>query len=517
MYLAWTKDPRVTGPSGRTDFAIGAAKVAAASGGPDPLGDRELAGLVLAVNPASAPPEWKSAWDAKGFTAIPLAGNLSLPTAGAQIHRRPGWMVVVRGQNKFFRGGEGTGGGYRYSQWGMRSTYGQRFCTGSLFIADSGTPLDPTESGWTATGFHPARVPGTTGEVLPEDKMVGSLFGTGATQGGGCDLDGQGLWALELGGVKKSVFFIDDRITSVTSGVGPAKSPGAVATTISQAAEFTPLALELDGKAVAESTATNLPAGQAHTILDGRKRGYFIHPGGDGLRLHRGEQSWIYCEMPFFNPAADPNINAGTNSFRTVVWDKSAGPFTTAQVNAGNKAQIEGPRKLTYFTPSTQRFTTIGFDHGPATTPAQAHAFTLLMSCDAAKLGAFAKAMASPRPPVKFTTSAAAHTYTDAATAMTGVCLFQGGEIPAAQRFGKVTALSRPGTLLERLSGNTLALSLASTNLDLKDPFVIQLEGSWRTNAQAADATLRVENGRTTLTIPFTDMNPRVIHLTRGS
>ena len=125
--------------------------------------------------------------------------------------------------------------------------------------------------------------------------------------------------------------------------------------------------------------------------------------------------------------------------------------------------------------------------------------------------------MASPRPPVKFTTSAVAHTYTDAATAMTGVCLFQGGEIPAAQRFGKVTALSRPGTLLERLSGNTLALSLASTNLDLKDPFVIQLEGSWRTNAQAADATLRVENGRTTLTIPFTDMNPRVIHLTRGS
>ncbi len=508
--LPYADEPRPSGAAGRTDFAIAAAKLAAVSGGPAPETDRELAGLVLALNPASAPRDWKAAWDKAGYKAELPEVCLSLPAAGAMIHRRAGWAVVVRGQNRFLRAGEGTGQNYRYGQWGVRNTYGGRFGLGSLFIADEGDPLNPADSGWVADGFDYSRIPGTTGAVADPAGMVGSLFGTDAALGGGCALDRQGVWAFAPKHLRKSCFLVDDRITFVTSGVTHGKK-GRTTTSVFLAAESQPRPMLVDGAPAPESGELRLPGDAPHTLLDGRSRGYFFHPGGDDLTLSRGVREWTYCEPRWFKQT-DPAIKLVHAADRDVLVDTRLGEVTSASVNKGAPAQLESAAKLAHFTPSRHRYSGAGYEHAK---PGAVDTFTLLMKSDAGKLAAFATAMASANPPVTVKTGPAAHTFADAATGYRGTCLFVGGDIPASLRAGAVSSVSRPCTLMEHPVGPALDLAVASTDIADKSPFVIRVEGRWAVENPPADAKLEADAAHTTITLPFRDMTERRLRLRR--
>ncbi len=503
---------------GRADFAVAAAYARAAAGGPPPENDRELAGLVLAVQPQAASAELRAAWAKAGYTAAPLAGAMSLPCDGAVIHRRPGWMVTLRGQNKTMRGGEGVGGNYRYAQWCLRNTYAERFCHGSIFVADSGTPLDIGASGWVADGFDYSRVPGTTGPVKPPAEMVGAYFGTQAKLGGGCTLAGQSLWMFAEGGLRKSCFLVDDRITFVTSGVAPAGA-ARVTTTVFQNAESAGAPMLADGAPVAQDGEIRLPGATDHALLDARARGYFFHAGGDDIVISRGVQSWTYCEAKWFNPAADPGIAMVEGGGRTALYRKDRGPMTAAQINQrGAKGQFEGPEKLRYFHPTTHRYATAGYEHGPATTPDRVHAFTLLMKCDAQRLAAFGEAMRSARRPVTLKTAPAGHAFADAETGLRGHCVFLAGDLPTALRTGVLTALSRPGTVLEHERDGTLRLAVASTDIADRSPFILRVDGRWQAAApHAAGVTVETGDASTRIQIPYTGMAETRIELVRVS
>ncbi|MES2995227.1 MAG: hypothetical protein V4733_00285 [Verrucomicrobiota bacterium] len=500
IYLppADSKKPNITG---RGDFAMAAAALEEATGGPKLGENRELAGLVLTVQPSNPKPEVIEAWKKNGFEAKPISGNISLPSDGAVIHRRPGWMVVLRGQPRFLRGGEGHGSGFRYARWGSANTFAGRFCDGSIFIGDSGEPLNPADSGWVEEGFDYCRVPGNTGTDLPEDKMVGGYFGTNATLGGGCSLDGQGIWIFNGGGNQKSCFMVDDRITFVATGIEPSKT--LLTTTIFQAAEARALPLFVDDKPAPESGAWDFSGTTAHTILDGRARGYYIHPGGDSLRLTRGNQEWTYCMAKYFNPEADPQIGVSGSGGSTKVFNKTT-----------PKQPIEGPPKLKYFKPSVHRYSTLGFQHGDATKPGQRHAFTLLMKSDRAKLQEFAKAMGGSTPPVKSTATETAHTFVDTATGLRGTALFVAGEVPANQIVGAVKNVSRPCCFIEKPGKEQFSLAIESSDTSDTKPFVIEIKGTWKLKTRLNDVKVTAGAATTTVTVPYHDMQGRVLRFT---
>lgn len=513
VWLRSAGAPPLSGEPGLADFAVAAGRLAAVSGGPDPLGDRELAGLVLAVNPSAAPKAWREAWAAAGFAPEAPSGDLSLPGAGAQIHRRDGWIVLVRGQNRYLRGGEGTGGGFRYTQWGMPSSYGARFCRGSIFIGDCGSPIDHAASGWPLEGFDYSRIPGTTGPVLPPEKMVGGLFYTRAKQGGGCSLLGQGLWAFEDGAIRKSCLLIDDRITFVTEGAVSPEAGEPMRTTVFLAAERTPLPMRVDGEPAPETLERTLSGRVAHTLLDGRSRGYYIHAGGDDVELRRGERRWTNCVAAFYDPSVNPEVGMVSDGYRTALFDRRKGELTMERVNA-HPAQFEGPEKLRHFRPSVMRYSEAGYTHEKGLP--RADVFTLLMRCDAARLDAFARGMASERPPVVVRASPRLHVFADAASGFRGVCAFGPCEVGPSPASGEVAGVSRACTLLEKSDGDTLRLSVASTDIGDASPFVLRLRGAWE--VRAPDPDMRVERaaGATVLRIPYRDMTAREVILTRA-
>lgn len=459
--------------SGGAHFAMAAAPTVASESGVPSSDDAALASLVLFKNPGSASAELRTAWQKNGYAAKTLSGNSALPCAGASIHGRDGWKVIVRGQNKFLRGGEGM----PYGSWGQANTYGGRFCHGSLFIADTGDQPNIPDSGWVLEGFDYSRVPGTTGPVLDWPSMVGGYFGTGAALGGGCSLDGQGMWAFAEGGVLKSCFMIDDRITFVTSGAKAAKT-GRTMTTVFQDAEPSALPMSVDGLPIGAEGEKRLSGKSSHRILDARSRGYFFHAGGDDLTLRRGVQKWSYSPAKGFNAR-------------------------TARPSA---------EQLKQFVETRMRYSTAGYEHDAV---AKTDAFTLLMKTDARRLDAFAAGMNSAERPVVFKTSDTVHTFRDRATGFAGVAMFAGGEIPEALRPGETIAVSRMGTLLESLRDKTLRLAVASTDIGDTKPFVVRLRGVWKADALPAGATLETRDGETLLTIPFIDQTTRIASLKR--
>lgn len=495
--------------NGSINFALDAARLRQVAGGLARQDDQDLAGLCLALAPTKVPADLQSAWAAKSFKALPPSGHLSLLSAGAAVHRRDHWAVVIRGQSQYLRGGEGM----PYGAWGQAITYGGRFCRGSLMIIDCGTPTNIADSGYVAEGFDYSRVPGTTGPVTGPEDAVSGYIETKATQGGGCDLDGQGLWAWAEHGIAKSAFLVDGRITHLTTG---AKAPtdAKFMTTVMQSAEPTPMSLIVDGQAVAESGVLRLSGAQAHTVFDARKRGYLIHAGGDDLEISRANQTWTYCEIPYFK-SDQPHINI-VQSVRCYVFDQRE-VAQPADMRKGQSipGEITGPAKLAYFTPTRHRYTTAGFLHHPTTSSSQAHAFTVLPNTTTAALDQFAADMKSTKPPVRMLVGDGYHGFVDGPTGLRGWCLFKAMALPASEQGGIVCKVSRPCTLLEQRSGDQLRLAIASTDIAVKNAYQVELSGHWALDHSVGGASVQIHPQTTSLTIPFHYMSVEHVGLTR--
>jgi chondroitin-sulfate-ABC endolyase/exolyase len=206
------------------------------------------------------------------------------PYGGLAIHRRDNWMASVKGASKYIWDYE-TGKK-------AENRYGQYLSGGMLTIFASGDPISDIASGYNVNkGWDWYRLPGVTAvhfPMRPMSKPLDHRRFSGSTFLGGASADGRnGAFGMILDtptfhdGTKinlkarKSMFFADDLIVMLGSGISGGDGKHNVETTIFQSCttgqQTKPAAL--DGK----------------TLTDPQGNGYYV-PVSTGLKLFKGRQ-----------------------------------------------------------------------------------------------------------------------------------------------------------------------------------------------------------------------------------
>jgi chondroitin-sulfate-ABC endolyase/exolyase len=164
------------------------------------------------------------------------------PYGGLAIHRRDNWMAAVKGYSKYiwdYENGKPD-----------ENVYGQYFSHGSLTIFAQGDPINDIDSGYNLDGgWDWFRMPGTTAvhfPIKPRGPLTHRRFSP-ETFLGGASVDGQnGLFGMHLNQetfgdgtrvdlkARKSVFFVDDFILMLGSGISGGDGTNAVETTLFQ-------------------------------------------------------------------------------------------------------------------------------------------------------------------------------------------------------------------------------------------------------------------------------------------
>ncbi|MBI9021276.1 MAG: hypothetical protein JEZ10_08505 [Verrucomicrobia bacterium] len=170
------------------------------------------------------------------------AGFWYKPYGGLAIHRRDNWMAAVKGYSKYI---------WDYENGSPdENVYGQYFSHGSLTIFSQGDPVSDIDSGYNLDeGWDWYRMPGTTAVHFPvkSQKPLDHRQFSPETFLGGVSLDDQnGLFGMilnqqEFGNgtrinlrAKKSIFFVDDFILMLGSGISGGDGKHAVETTLFQ-------------------------------------------------------------------------------------------------------------------------------------------------------------------------------------------------------------------------------------------------------------------------------------------
>jgi len=203
------------------------------------------------------------------------------PYGGLAIHRRDNWMAAVKGYSKYI---------WDYENGNPdENIYGQYFSHGSLTIFSQGDPVNDIDSGYNLNkGWDWYRMPGTTAvhfPLRPQGPLTHRRFSP-ATFLGGVSIDGQdGLFGMVLNQetfgdgtqidlkARKSVFFVDDFILMLGSGISGGDGTNAVETTLFQS--FLPQGTDFEFNA---SDLTD-PAGNRYYV-----------PDANELRLFNGAQ-----------------------------------------------------------------------------------------------------------------------------------------------------------------------------------------------------------------------------------
>jgi hypothetical protein len=209
------------------------------------------------------------------------------PYGGLAIHRRDNWMAAVKGYSKYvwdYENGRGNP---------QENIYGQYFSHGALTIFSKGNPVSDIDSGYNLNeGWDWYRMPGTTAVHFPigPQKTLEQRQFSPETFLGGVSVDGQnGLFGMILNQPKfgdgtpinlkanKSVFFVDDTILMLGSGISGGDGKNPVETTVFQ---------------------SYLPAKSAFAInkaalVDPSGNSYYL-PDTSSLQLFQGEQK-SYC------------------------------------------------------------------------------------------------------------------------------------------------------------------------------------------------------------------------------
>lgn len=423
-------------------------------------------------------------------TMQPLTGHRPFPVMGAAIHRRDDWTAVVRGANTYWRGAE------VYAGPEHPGAYLDEIMQGALFIFSTGkdgAPPNTVDSGYASEGYNPNLFPNASSVQMDNVARAGrgnpDYMGSGAKQGGGVDLDGNGMWAWNPSHCRKSAFFFGNRITLVTREL---KLKGPVATGVIQTrlADPSTSPLRLDGEVRSADGDWTLPGETAHTLLDDKGTGYFLPAGNPSLKVHRGLQEWTYVRPQSLKPGLDPK----------------------AQPPLKNRKDLAAA--LPNYQPTQGAFSTAWFDHGE-TPQGAACTFTVLVKTTAEELEHFANDMKGDKPPFKLVTNESVHDFLDSATGTRCVATFTDN---ASFEPDGVTAINRPSTLMWRRDGQKLALSCGSTDLKDLRPFVIKLAGIWQADSPLPkDAKLTQLAGNSQLEIPYRDQTPVKIALKQNA
>jgi chondroitin-sulfate-ABC endolyase/exolyase len=177
----------------------------------------------------------------------PPSGHLTLSHATAAAHRRAGWLVTARGFNRYLWGSEIYPGA---------NMYGRYLAYGHVEILARGDPVNLFDSGYAQDGWDWNCWPGTTVIHLPppalRDRVLNvdihsgyeeMLLGDEAFAGGSNLENRNGVFAMKLHGhakydgshrARKSVFFLDDRVILLGTGITNTDAAHATRTTLFQ-------------------------------------------------------------------------------------------------------------------------------------------------------------------------------------------------------------------------------------------------------------------------------------------
>ena len=317
-------------PDGKQSIDIKPFMYMARAGSPDgsDVIDADMASAYLRL--AENKGQFSRYLQKQGFNSSNIdQGNWAMNFANLSIQRRDGWVAAVRGFSRYLVGSESYANANRYGRY---INYGQ------LEILNT----DGQPRGFSHDGWNWNRWPGTTAVQLPMVDLNAQLRNVDAFSGleemlmseqtyAGAISDGEnGLYAMRLQGhpkydasftANKSVFFFDNRIIALGTGITSADAKHPVQTTLLQHALRQPQdKLELNGEAVSKNVQVNsqqeLQQPPAFNVLmDPANNAYFV-ASDSRLILTVGEQQSL----------DQKNSKPTAGKFATAVLDHGIAP-----------------------------------------------------------------------------------------------------------------------------------------------------------------------------------------------
>ena len=352
------------------------------------------------------------------------AGSWVMNHAGLVLHRRGNDLIGARGFSRYLVGNETYAG---------QNTFGRYLNYGHVEIL----PGDPERRGYRQAGWDWNRWPGTTTIHLPLERLRARLSQVDQFAGveemllsdeafaGGVQLRGRNaMFAMKLhahpkypGDLRatKSVFFFDDRVIALGSGISSTDPDHGVETTLFQ--DFIrerELANDVGGEKIAgQSFSSTRDSGPVQYVVDLNGNGFYL-PAGQKLRFARQVQDSI---------------------------------------------EQDGS------TASSGAFATLVIDHGKAPRDA-AYEYAILPGSGTRGARDFAQAMKSPATAAYrvLERSDRAHVVFDRATGITSYALFAAGELSAP---GALVAVSNPSMVMLREAGSVLEAAYVDPDLHL--------------------------------------------------
>jgi len=388
---------------------------------------REMAARYLDALNGRETDEGKT-FKAAGIKPLHPEGHLTLNLAAIALHRRADWLVTVAGMHKDFRGLEIYG-------WLENNNYGRFSRNGSVFVCRDG------KDGYQEAGWNWNFWPGATSVIRSaEDLYEGYfMFGNKTAFAGGVSIPGDnGIWGMDFSGCdlrfKKSVFFFDNRITVMTSGIGkndprPAGQPGGdVVTTLFQQS----------------CDAGVKPEQKGNTIRDPLGNGYYIWQGKTPLTVTQGRQEWTYFFKRFLKSSNEnPAVDVRKRQFK--------------ETPLANNAK--------YYNPTVGEFALAYFNFG-RNPQAASCAYTLLLGAGTEAMAAFA---ANPQTDILML-NAGAHVLRDRRLGVTGYVVFNAATaLPPPLR-----KVSRPAFVAVRDCGSYYELSVAVSDAADVTPLTVE-------------------------------------------
>lgn len=456
--------------------------------GSDPL-DREMAAIFLAVNDKPDAPLAETL-RGKEIAPWPLSGHLTLNTAAASIQRRDHWLAAMVGMREAYRGLEIYG-------WMEINNYARYARNGSLLLGGVKRPGGKELGGFQQDGWDWFHWPGATSLVHPQQQRIFdgyTMYNNKSDFAGGTDLDGDGVWGMDGETVdlrfRKSAFFFGSRMTVVTSGVKPSLNLPAVTTLYQNALAKPREASWVDGvKVKSFPYKATLSDGQPHWLLDNKGTGYYIPGGQPALQLARRPQEWTYLISKYLkDPKKSPIIDIRNKKFREPLLEANE----------------------PYFNPSKGDFALAWFEH---TAEADASVYTLLVNSNAEAMKEYAAAMAESEgaPTCLLQKDVRGHIVRDTVPGedvAIGYVLFEANA--ALPKESPIASNSRSCMAMVKVRGDELRLSVASTEVKRRDPFILKLRGGWtlKSSQTPRPCTVQVEGGETRVEIPYEDEMP---------
>lgn len=402
-----------------------------------------------------------------GLTSEPAPeGHWDMNYGALAIHRRGEWAATAKGHSRYV---------WSHETYPGENMFGRYQSHGALFVANCGLPISPSESGFRLDGWDWNRPPGTTTVHLPWDELRADLcvvdsacgreemlFSDESLAGGAHFQQRQGVFGLNLHGhakycadfrALKSVFFFDDRLICLGSGIQHSDAAYPVETTLFQAAlPEHEVPLVVDGRPITEFPWGHISDGTRPVwLLNHLRQGYYVH-GGVSVHLRRERQT-------------SPAPTGG---------EMTEGDFVSAWI-----------------------------DHGCAPQDAS-YAYCVVVDTDTEQMAEWSAAMGDPeRAHYRILQhDRQAHAVYDRATGVTASVIFA----PGGFSLGPVTAVSKPCLLMFRTDEDGLELSVCNPNLNFQGeepPRVDEFTPyslPWLSNPSRPDPVEVFLNGRYELT-----------------